>query len=144
MEVCTLKTPVEGFMIWFETVPLTLQGYFAHIFRVCTTDDTSQMVSHPNESLDWFKNWATKKDFSLRISARTFYIQSVFDMILIFHYKGIVLGEDFNDLIFNKKAVSCITVREWARLFESWKELRNNEMSDYMLYNWALSINKHT
>ena len=127
-------TPLDAFIRWFDNVPVPLRRYLAHIFRVCTTDDTSQMAALPGESLEGFRSWAIKMDFPLRVAARLFYIRSVFDMV-IFHYTEILSGGGF--LPGAKDNIVQISSKQWEEIFESWKNLRSQEMSDTYVHQWA-------
>ena len=129
-------TPLDAFMKWFDGVPVPLREYLAHIFRICTTDDTSHMVASPDQSLVWFRNWAVKMDFPLRIAARMFYIRSIFDMIL-FHYKEILTGEDLFRLTSEQTNIIKISSKQWEHTFSSWKDLRRKEMSETFIHSWA-------
>lgn len=131
-----MKTPLEAFMKWFDNVPVSLRKCLAHMFRVCTTDDTSHMAALPEQSLDGFRNWIIKMDFPLRIAARMFYIRSIFDMV-IFHYKELFAGDDFFHLLCEKENMVQISTKQWGKIFESWKELRAREMSDTYIHSWA-------
>lgn len=131
-----MKTPLEAFINWFDNVPVSLRKYLAHIFKICTTDDTSQMAALPDQSLDGFRNWAVKMDFPLRIAARMFYIRSVFDMV-IFHYKEIIAGEEFFHLASEKDNIVQISSKQWEEIFKSWIDLRRNEMADTYIHSWA-------
>lgn len=129
-------TPLEAFIKWFDTVPIALRKYLSHIFRVCTTEDTSQMAAMPDQSLEGFRNWAVKMDFPLRIAARMFYIRSIFDMV-IFHYKEILAGEGVLHLPRETDNIIHFSSRQWQDVLESWKDLRQNQMSDTFIHSWA-------
>jgi hypothetical protein len=129
-------TPFDAFIKWFDQIPIPLRRYIAHVFRVCTTDDTSQMLTLPDQSLDGFRNWAVKVDFPIRIAARMFYIRSIFDMV-IFHYREIVADEDFFGLPSEKNNIVNLSSKQWEELLESWKNLRAKEMSDTYIHSWA-------
>lgn len=131
-----MKTPLEAFIKWFDDVPVSLRMYLAHIFRICTTDDTVQMIAKPEASLEGFRDWAVKVDFPLRLAARMFYIRSIFDMV-IFHYKEILAGEDFFHLPSEPNNIVQISSRQWENIFNSWKNLRYREMSDTYIHSWA-------
>jgi len=132
----TVITPLEAFLKWFDSVPVPLRKYLAHIFRVCTTEDTSQMAALPDQSLEGFRNWAVKTDFPLRIAARIFYIRSIFDMV-IFHYKEILAGDAFVPLSAETDNIIQLSSKQWEDVFESWKALRSREMSDNYVHSWT-------
>lgn len=136
-----MKTPLEAFINWFDNVPVSLRKYLAHIFKICTTDDTSQMAALPDQSLDGFRNWAVKMDFPLRIAARMFYIRSVFDMV-IFHYKEIFIGEEFFHLASEKDNIVQISSKQWEEIFKSWINLRRKEMADTYMHSWVSGMIK--
>jgi len=132
-----VKTPLEAFVKWFDSVPISLRKYLAHIFRICTTEDTSQMLAIPDQSLEGFRRWVIKMDFPLRVAARMFYVRSIFDMV-IFHYKEIVSGSDaFSHLAGERNNIVQISTRQWDGIFASWKELRHKEMADTYIHSWA-------
>jgi len=136
MKTSPMTTPSEAFIKWFDNVPVALRRYLAHIFRVCTTDDTSQMAALPENSLEGFRNWAIKNDFPLRIAARIFYIRSIFDMVIV-HYKEILAGEDFLHLSSQKENIIQISSIQWEETLRSWKTLRTKEMADAYVHSWA-------
>lgn len=127
---------MDAFLIWFDSIPVPLRRYLAHIFRVCTTEDVSQMAALPDQSLDGFRNWVVKMDFPLRIAARIFYIRSIFDMV-IFHYKELGSGDDFFQVSGEKEGIIQLSPRQWEQIFESWKTLRSREMSDTYVHSWT-------
>jgi hypothetical protein len=127
---------MEAFLKWFDNVPVPVRRYLAHIFRVCTTEDTSQMAALPDQSLEGFRRWAVKMDFPLRIAARMFYIRSIFDMV-IFHYKEILAGSDFFPLSFETDKIIQLSSKQWEEIFTSWENLRSREMSDIYVHSWT-------
>ncbi|MCG8641123.1 MAG: hypothetical protein MI862_15420 [Desulfobacterales bacterium] len=132
-----MTTPCEAFIKWFDTIPPSLRKYLAHVFRICTTEDTSQMAMLPEQSLTHFRNWALKTDFPMRIAARMFYIRSVFDMV-IFHRHEIdtQLGSVSGRTDPGQKIVP-ISSRQWDETMESWKDLRKKELADSYIHSWA-------
>ncbi len=131
-----MRTPLTAFVQWFDCVPVPLRKYLAHVFRVCTTEDTSQMTSLPDHSLESFRNWVVGVDFPLRIAARMFYVRSVFDMVM-FHYKEILADGAFGSRPAEADNVIQISSRQWEDLLEAWKDLRSKEMSDIYIHSWA-------
>lgn len=131
-----MTTPLEAFIFWFDRIPISLRKYLAHIFRICTTEDTSQMASLPDHSLDSFRRWIIKMDFPIRVAARMFYIRSIFDMV-IFHYKEILADEDLYPALPEKTNIVQISSRQWEEILETWKVLRSKEMSDIYIHSWA-------
>jgi len=129
-------TPIDAFLQWFDALPVPLRRYLAHIFRICTTDDTSQMVALPQQSLDRFRLWAVKSDFPLRVAARLFYIRSIFDMIIL-HHKEIGSGDDFFPVSDETKNIIQLSSRQWEDILESWTHLRSREMSDTYVHSWT-------
>jgi hypothetical protein len=121
---------------WFDNIPVSLRKYLAHIFRICTTEDTSQMTALPDHSLESFRNWVVKLDFPLRIAARMFYIRSIFDMV-IFHYQEIIADETFYPAFPEKTKIIQISSKQWEEILETWKVLRLKEMSDIYIHSWA-------
>ena len=131
-----LITPWEAFIKWFDAVPISLRRYLAHIFRICTTDDTSQMAARPEDSLEGFRSWALKTDFPLRIAARMFYIRSIFDMVIL-HHQEIQTGNGLFPLPMEIDNIIPISLRQWEDILESWKGLRHQEMADTYIHSWA-------
>lgn len=128
-------TPWEAFIQWFDSVPVPLRKYLAHIFRVCTTDDTTHLVASAEQSLENFRGWLTTMDFPLRVAARVFYVRSVFDMVL-FHHKEL-LSDEMGASPLSENGISLISDRQWAVVLESWKSLRTKEMSDTYIHSWT-------
>lgn len=129
-------TPWEAFIIWFDTVPLSLRKFLAHTFRICTTEDTAQMAIKPGESLERFRNWAITTDFPLRIAARMFYIRSVFDMVICHHHELFDLNNTFSGASFQDNILP-ISSRQWDEILNSWTGLRNRELTDTYIHSWA-------
>jgi hypothetical protein len=131
-----MKTPLEAFMIWFDNIPPSLREYLAHLFQICTTDDTSMMAAPRKQSLESFRNHVLKMDFPLRVAARMFYIRSVFDMVIL-HHKEIAAGKDHYLLSAKQGNIVQLSSKQWEEVFDSWKELRYQEMSDTFIHSWA-------
>lgn len=127
---------MEAFINWFDNVPVSLRKYLSHVFRICTTDNTSLMVARPEESLVGFRSWAIAADFPLRIAARMFYIRSVFDMV-IFHHKEILSGDGRFSERSEKENIIPMSGRQWKEILESWKTLRNSELADSYIHSWT-------
>jgi len=129
-------TPWEAFIIWFDTVPLSLRKFLAHTFRICTTEDTAQMAIKPGESLERFRNWAGTTDFPLRIAARMFYIRSVFDMVICHHHELFEQNNTFSGASFQDNILP-ISSRQWDEILKSWTGLRKRELTDTYIHSWA-------
>ncbi len=131
-----MKTPWEAFIRWFDGTPLIMRKYLAHVFRVCTTEDTTQLVVSQEVSLEGFRTWAVKMDFPLRIAARLFYVRSIFDMV-IFHYNEILSDNDPFSISLVPANVINLSSRQWEEVLASWGQLRSQEMSDVYIHSWA-------
>lgn len=131
-----MKTPLEGFILWFDGIPTSLRQSLAHIFQVCTTDDTAVMVAGKDQSLESFRSWVTGTDFPLRIAARMFYVRAIFDMV-IFHHGEIVPGKGLSLFIPGNTNIIDISTRQWEGVLASWKSLRRDQMSDMYIHSWA-------
>ena len=129
-------TPWEAFILWFDTIPLSLRKFLAHTFRLCTTEDTSQMAITAGESLARFRNWAGTRDFPLRIAARIFYIRSVFDMVICHHHEIFGQNNTFPGESSQENIVP-ISSRQWEEVLKSWTTLRNRELTDTYIHSWA-------
>ena len=129
-------TPLDAFLQWFHVQPVPLRRLLAHIFRICPTDDTSQMVALPQQSLERFRHWAVKSDFPLRTAARLFYIRSIFDMVIL-HHKEICRDDDFFPISDETKNIIQLSSRQWEDILESWIDLRSKEMSDTYVHSWT-------
>ena len=114
--------------------PLCPARTTVHVFRICTTEDTSQMAAQPGESLAHFRNWVNTKDFPLRITARMFYIRSVFDLVICHHKE--ILTKNITDEL-NDKSVIPLSDKQWDEVLRSWAKLRNSEFSDNYIHSWA-------
>ena len=136
-------TPLQAFIAWFDNTPVALRQYLAHIFQVCTTENTSLMVVNQEQSLENFKNWLVKKDFPLRVTAKMFYVRSIFDMVII-HYKEILKGDDVFNLVSQNQNIVKISLKQWEKIFDSWIDLRKKEMSDTYIHSWTSAIIKLT
>lgn len=129
-----MVSPWQAFIVWFDRVPHVLQRQLAHLFRVCTTEDTSQMAVQPKDSLTYFRNWVSTTDFPLRITARMFYIRSVFDLVICHHDE--ILTQSISDK-FNGEGVIPLSGKQMEEVLRSWGGLRNSELSDNYIHSWA-------
>ncbi len=127
-------SPWEAFIVWFDSVPYTLRRQLSHVFRICTTEDTSQMAARPGDSLAYFRNWVGTRDFPLRITARMFYVRSVFDLVICHHNE--ILTDDMPDEL-NREGVIPLSDKQWEEVLRSWARLRNKEFSDSYVHSWA-------
>jgi len=131
-----MKTPVAAFIQWFDNLPVTLRRYLAHVYRVCTTEDTSRMAAAPDESLAAFRAWVVKLDFPLRSAAKMFYIRAVFDMVIL-HQKEIADEDSAMGMIPWESNVVQLSSRQWKMVIDTWKELRGGELSDTFVHAWT-------
>jgi len=131
-----MKTPLEGFILWFDGLPTSLRQYLAHIFQVCTTEDTAVMVAGKDQSLESFRRWVTGTDFPLRIAARMFYVRAIFDMVIL-HHGEIVSGKGIPHFTTGETNIIDISTRQWEGVLASWKSLRQDQMSDIYIHSWA-------
>lgn len=129
-----MQTPLEAFVCWFDRVPQTIRKRLAHIFQVCTTEDTARMAAGSGKSLDDFRAWMIRTDFPLRIAARMFYVRSVFDMV-IFHHHEISSGPELFSSLPDK--VRDISDSHWEKTVSGWQELRQNQLSDTYIHSWT-------
>jgi hypothetical protein len=128
--------PGTAFVQWFGNIPVELRKNLAHIFRVCTTEDTAQMAALPEQSLAGFMAWAVKPDFPLRSAAKMFYIRAVFDMVILHHDEITTDGGAFGPLSRQNNIVQ-LSSRQWKTVIDSWRNLRREELSDGYLHSWT-------
>jgi len=128
--------PSTVFVQWFDNIPVELRKNLAHIFRVCTTEDTAQMTVLPEQSLDGFRNWVIKSDFPLRSAAKMFYIRAVFDMVIL-HHDEIKTDERAIGPLSEKNNIVRLSARQWKTVIDSWRALRREELSDAYLHAWT-------
>lgn len=130
-----MKTPWEAFIGWFDQVPQELRKRLAHMFTICTTEDTSRMACSSEASLRWFRNWVITADFPIRVAARMFYIRSVFDMVIV-HNRDI-LDHEYAGPLPDQTNVVPISDRQWEKTLASWGGLRKQELSDMYIHSWT-------
>ncbi|MEE4362570.1 MAG: hypothetical protein V2J08_01485 [Desulfotignum sp.] len=129
-------TPTAAFVQWFDNIPIELRKYLAHIFRVCTTEDTSQMAALPDQSLTGFRAWVVKLDFPLRMAAKMFYIRAVFDMVIL-HRHEITDDKGAFGLLSEKSNIVRLSAKQWEAVIHSWKALRQAQLSDTYVHSWT-------
>ncbi len=129
-------TPTAAFVQWFDNIPVELRRYLAHVFRVCTTEDASQMAALPDQSMAGFRAWAVKQDFPLRLAAKMFYIRAVFDMVILHHHE-ITDDEGPFGLLSEKNNIVRLSAKQWEAVVNSWKTLRQGELSDVYVHAWT-------
>lgn len=129
-------TPTAAFVQWFDNIPVELRKYLAHVFRVCTTEDASQMAALPDQSLTGFRAWVVKSDFPLRMAAKMFYIRAVFDMVIL-HHREITDDEGPFGLLSEKNNIVRLSAKQWEAVIQSWKILRQARLSDTYVHSWT-------
>jgi hypothetical protein len=129
-------TPTAAFVQWFDNIPVELRKYLAHVFRVCTTEDASQMAALPDQSLTGFRAWVVKSDFPLRMAAKMFYIRAVFDMVIL-HHREITDDEGPFGLFSEKNNIVRLSAKQWEAVIQSWKTLRQAQLSDTYVHSWT-------
>ncbi len=132
-----MKTPAAAFVHWFDNQPGTLRRHLAHVFRVCTTEEVSQMAAMPDESLAVFRHWVIKLDFPLRLAAKMFYIRAVFDMVILHHDE--IAGDGSSTGMVSEKSDNIVqlSTRQWQNVIHTWKNLRQSELSDTYVHAWT-------
>lgn len=128
--------PSTAFIQWFDNIPVELRKNLAHVFRICTTEDTSLMALSPDQSLAGFRAWAVKPDFPLRSAAKMFYIRAVFDMVIL-HHDEIKTANGAAGPLSNLENIVQLSDRQWDGIIDSWKTLRRNELSDTYIHSWT-------
>jgi hypothetical protein len=129
-------SPATAFIQWFDSMPVAVRKNLAHVFRVCTTEDVSQMAALPDHSLARFRSWVIKPDFPLRLAAKVFYIRAVFDMVIL-HQKEIK-GEDGSiGLLPGTGNMVYLSDRHWEKAVDSWRILRHEALSDTYVHAWT-------
>jgi len=131
-----MKTPLEAFIEWFDTVPLPVRETLAHIFQVATTEDTSLMAVSRERSLERFRHWAIRRDFPMRIAARMFHIRAVFDMVII-HHRELAPEQGIGAALGLSSKIVNISSRHWNTVPGSWKKLRGEELSETYIHSWT-------
>lgn len=132
-----MQTPLEAFVVWFDAVPRPVREMLAHIFQISTTEDTSLMAASRAQSLENFRLWIIRQDFPMRIAARMFHVRSIFDMVIFHHHEidpeqGVaILDRAGNDKIID------IAPRHWEKVFNTWKDLRGEELSGTYIHSWT-------
>ncbi len=129
-------TPTVAFIQWFDNIPVVLRKYLAHVFRVCTTEDASQMAALPDQSLAGFRAWAVKPDFPLRLAAKMFYIRAVFDMVIL-HHNEITDDDGSFGLLSQKNNIVRLSAKQWETVVNSWITLRQAGLSDAYVHSWT-------
>lgn len=132
---------MTAFIDWFESIPLIHRMCVAHIYRVCITESTTDMVMTPEQSLENFKTYFVRTDFPVRIAARMIMVSSVIHFILLNHQTLILnnfslFPHDFS----GQKNVELLAEHQWERTCESWKNLRRRELSDTYLNAWSRAV----
>ena len=128
--------PSTAFIQWFDNIPVELRKNLAHIFRVCTTENTAQMAVLPEQSMAGFMAWVVKPDFPLRLAAKMFYIRAVFDMVIL-HHDEISKADDVFGPLSKQNNIVRLSSRQWETVIDSWRTLRREELSDAYLHSWT-------
>jgi hypothetical protein len=137
-----VKNPVTAFIRWFESLPPGHRQRLAHIFFVCTTQHTGDMLAEPRNSLDRFVIHFTRPDFPLRVVSRVFTVRALFDLLLM-HRKELVAGPEEWLARHGLENMVPLDAHQWDRVFGSWAALRSRDLADPVLHAWAAAVLKN-
>jgi hypothetical protein len=136
-----VKNPVTAFIHWFDALPPGHRQRLAHIFFVCTTQHTGDMLAEPRHSLDRFVIHFTRPDFPLRVVSRVFTVRALFDLLLM-HRKELVAGPEEWLAGHGLDNMIPLDAHQWDRVSASWAALRSRELADPYLHAWAAAVLK--
>ena len=127
-------SPFQAFLQWFEHLPVVVKKGLAHLFVVCTTEDANLMTDNNEDGLVRFGLWVRKGDFPLRVTAKVFYVRSVFDLVIL-HHKEIL-----KEKCVGMSGVIPLSDHQWEKVADTWIKLRNKELSDAYVHSWASHV----
>ncbi len=131
-----MKNPIQAFLDWYRSLALGQRQYLAHMYIVLTTQNTADLVMDRDTSPGRFELHVVKQDFPVRTVARMMLIRSVIDFIFI--------NKDLlSQATPGAPSIVDISEKQWEKGLESWKILREVELSDYYTHLWLKSeLNK--
>jgi hypothetical protein len=132
-------SPDTAFIRWFDNLPDDIKQNLAHVFKVSTAEDISQMTQSGESSLKLFRFWFLKDDFFIRKTAKLFMVRSLFDMMIM--NKELFM----DDSIFlqhkdNTKNLLKISDAYWKKTSDSWQRLRCTNLSDTHMNLWVKTV----
>jgi hypothetical protein len=134
--------PAAAFIRWYDGLSPAHRQHLAHVYYVCTTQDTTDMLMAPADSLQRFVRHLARPDFPLRLVARMFIVRTVFDLLLV-HRKELIIAPDEWIPSGSRDKMISLGRHRWDRVMDSWAALRAKELSDSHLHAWAASIIKN-
>ncbi|MCF8039593.1 MAG: hypothetical protein K9K79_09780 [Desulfohalobiaceae bacterium] len=132
------RNPVQAFWDWFSDLPVLHRKFLAHLFWVCTGEDTADLIMDPEESLAKFGHYLQRQDFPLRMLSRMVIVRGMVTFIL-----------DNRESFENRHLwpgyrqggnISFLSEAQWNKHLRSWRVLLTKELSDASLSYWARMV----
>lgn len=135
------RNPIQIFIAWFNSLPEVQQAYLAHMYWICTTEDTVDFALEVNESIRKFRHFVLRSDFPLRMLSRIVVVRGVIDFIL--HNKKLLSRIDPTNWIDGERLdakVVPISEKQWEKTVASWRQLIKTDLSDKAISMWVDAI----
>ena len=133
------KDPAQAFWDWFSALPAAHQEFLAHVFWICTTDNSNDLILSPQESLAKFGHYVARPDFPLRVLSRIVVVRGIVSFILnnreAFENKKLWSGS-------RKKNVLFLSEAQWGKHVRNWQLLLADELSDASLNVWVKAVTR--
>lgn len=128
-------SPDMAFIKWFDMQAEDIKQNLAHVFKISSADDISQMTASGEDSLRSFRFWFLKDDFFLRKAAKLFTVRALFDMMII-QKENIMDNSNFSRHYPGNENLLNISDAYWKKTSDSWQRLRYTYLSDNYMHLW--------
>lgn len=102
------------------------------MYFVLTTENTTDLAIETEMAKDRFVLLVTKKDFSVRVVARMVTVRGLVDFLFINR-------DQLAAPVLSGANVIGIGEKQWETAFQSWKHIRQTELSDPYIRLWLQS-----
>jgi hypothetical protein len=137
------RNPIQVFIDWFDGLPRVQQGYLAHMYWICTTENTADFVLEIDESLRKFRHYILRSDFPLRMLSRIVIVRSIFDFIM--HNRKLISRLEPTSWMqqgLQEGKVVSLSEKQWDKTSASWLQLTKTDLSDKAISLWVQAITK--
>ena len=132
------KNPAQTFWDWFSDLPVANREFLAHLFWICTTEDTTDLMMDPEASLAKFAHYLSRPDFPVRVLSRVVIVRGMISFIL----NNRQSFEDRKLWPGSKKNVSFLSEAQWNKHLRTWRMLVSGELSDASLHFWVNAVTR--
>ena len=128
--------PINIFLSWFHSLPVSQRQYIARLFFLCTTENSADFALSPAEALVRLENYILAPDFEVRKLSRLMIVRAVFDLILNNYEKFEALSRRVSMAAGQNQGenVASLSAKQWERTIASWRHFRSSVLTDKAIY----------